>query len=124
MINVSIGILDRYSSDLKDGDWVELSWWQTKHDTKKRARLHQKMYGHYVDTGNKRYYYNGVLMVWADVVGKKIRVKIHEFVVLNRGHIVVPRGTQQILDRIFSDLQIDHRWHPYLPKRNLVVVYG
>ena len=120
---MSLNPLDKYSKVDPSGDWVELSWWMTKYDHKKRIYLHNKLFGRATKVNDKLYYYDGVLMGWKEVNNKFKRVKLHDYNTIGQAHIVVPKELQPILDTIFSSLEVDHRWHPYMPRKNLVVVY-
>lgn len=112
-----LGILDPKE------DWVELAWWMTQDDNNKRVYLHHKMYGRSFFLKGKEYYYDGILRGWKMVKGKMKRVKLHDFLILGQAHIVIPQELKSELGRILLDLEIDHRWHPYMPRKNLVIVH-
>ena len=116
--------LDKYADVNRNTEWVELSWWMTSGDNKKRVSLHNKLYGYIARRKDKRYYYDGILMGWKEVDGRMKRVKLHDYIILGQAHIVIPKTLQLSTDTIFSKIEIDHRWHPYMPKNNLVVIYA
>jgi len=115
--------LDKYGDLDQSNEWIELSWWTTSPENNKRVRLHNKLFGFRIKVKNKTYEYDGILMGWKEVHGRKRKVKIYDYLRLGQAHIVVPKELQAELEKILFDLRIDHRWHPYMPKNNLVVTY-
>lgn len=113
--------MDKYrGSDLERDGQIEVSWWIGS-DDRRRVLLHQKMFGRKVVSRGRTHYYDGLFMVWREVSGVVRRLRAVDFTVLGRSHMIIPKDLQPRLERTFSEIEVDHRWHPYIPNKNVLV---